>query len=515
MKLKEKISASAVLCFSAVILFAGCMDEKSFYSDVRGSRTASYVQWEQMQRQNQGQAVEINGKLTLEDAVKLAMMNNQELMSALEQREVARGVVVESYSEVLPSISVVGGYVRKDEVSGFTVGDRNVTMGSLDNYSADLVVRQPIYRGGAISAALRAARLYSLFGDEQVRAQVQKTIYETASAYFDVLLAGHLYSVNEDAVKSAQAQLADIKARRSEGLASEFDILRAEVDVSNFRAEMIGQKNQISIATTRLLKAMGVSAGGGVELAEELRYEQGGPPSLNEVVKAAYENNPDLYLSEYELRMQKEAVETAKSDFWPQVNGVFTQGWSRPDPHSAMLDRWGDYWTAGVTVEWPLFSGFGREGRLIQARAIYRQKQHRLRDVEQRVFLEAQRELLNLQNAEEFVESQKLNLRRAEEGLRLAEVGFREGVNTQVEVIDARAALTRAKGLYYQSLHQHTTARLNLQRAMGVLGPKAGEKQGAGQGVKPAGLAESMRQLQSEYAVSDPNELPPRQSMGN
>jgi outer membrane protein TolC len=507
MKLNKKMFASAVSGFLALIFVAGCMDEESFYSDVRSSRTASYNQWEQMQRQSQAQAVQISGKLTVEDAVKLALMNNNELMVAVEQREVARGVVLESYSEVLPSVSVLGGYVRKDEVSGFTVGDRKVTMGELDNYSADLVVRQPIYRGGAISSALRAAKLYSLFGDEQVRSQVQKTIYETASAYFDVLLAGHLYRVNEDAVKSAQAQLADIKAKRSEGLASEFDILRAEVDVSNFRAEMIGQKNQISIATTRLLKAMGVSAGGQVELAEELRYEQGEAPSINEVVRAAYENNPDLYLSEYELRMQKEAVETAKSDFWPQVNGVFTQGWSRPDPHSAMLDRWGDYWTAGVMVEWPLFSGFGREGRLIQARALYRQKQHRLRDAEQRVFLEAQRELLNLQNAKEFVESQNMNLRRAEEGLRLAEVGFREGVNTQVEIIDARAALTRASGLYYQSLHQHTMARLNLQHAMGVLGPRAGEKQITARDVQPAGLAESIRLLRIESGITEPNEL--------
>jgi outer membrane protein TolC len=295
-------------------------------------------------------------------------------------------------------------------------------------------------------------------------------------------------------------------------MASEFDVLRAEVSVSNFRAEMIQQKNRISVFKTRLLKAMGVVQSESLELGDVLVYARAGL-NLDEAVKTAYENRADLYLSEYELRLQKEAITVAKSDYWPQVNGVFTQGWTRPDPHSAMLDQWGDFWTTGVVLEWPLFSGLGREGRIMQEQARYRQKQYLLKDVEQKVFLEVQQAMLSLQDADEFVDSQKMNLNRAVDGLRLAEVGFREGVNTQVEINDARAALTLASGLYYQSLFQHTMARLNLQLAMGILGPKAGQKQNAVDLVRPGDLEGSMNAIRIQNISADPNQPPAAQAV--
>jgi len=57
----------------------------------------------------------------------------------------------------------------------------------------------------------------------------------------------------------------------------------------------------------------------------------------------------------------------------------------------------------------------------------------------------------------------------------LAEVGYREGIASEVEVSDARSALTMARGLYYESVYGHVVSRLNLQLAMGTLGPKPGE----------------------------------------
>lgn len=493
-----------------MLLFGGCVDKDTFYEDVRFSRTTAYTDWSKAQSIERQNKTQIAGKLAMQDALKLAILNNNELMAVVQQREIAKGKVVESYSAVLPSVTGNAGYNRNDEVGGFEVGGQRITMGELDNYSAALKVKQPIYRGGAIGAALRAAKLYELLSDEQVRAQLQMTLYETASAYYNTLLAQELFKVNEDAVRSAESQLADIKAKRGQGMASEFDVLRAEVSVSNFRAEMIQQKNRVSVFKTKLLKAMGVIQSESLDLADTLAYAKASL-NLDEAVKIAYENRADLYLSEYELRLQKEAVTVAQSEYWPEINGVFTQGWSRPDPHSAMLDQWGDFWTTGVVLEWPLFSGLGREGRIMQEKARYRQKQYLLKNVEQKVFLEVQQAMLSLQDAEEFVDSQKLNLSRAGEGLRLAEVGFREGVNTQVEINDARAALTLASGLYYQSLYQHTMARLNVQLAMGILGPKAGQKQSASEIVRPGDLEGSIHAIRLQAMPADPNQPQPSQ----
>jgi len=466
-------------CAGGVVAIAllgnpGCASKNSLYLDIQDARRHAYQQWLHARESEQERKAHIEGKLTLEDAIKLALTYNKSLLAVIEEKEIARGRVVESYSEVLPKLSAVGNYTRLDKLSGFDVAGRSITIGELDNYSVDLQVRQPIFRGGAISAAIRAAQIYSYLADETVRGQVQATIFDVASNYYDTLLAQQLYEVNRAAVVSARAHLKDVETKLSQGVASRFDVLRAEVDVSNFRAEMIQQQNRLHLAKTRLLKAMGVSQETQIELADELSYEPT-RPVFEEAVRISHLNRPDLYGAELGVRLQQEAVRIARSQYWPKVDARFTQGWARPDPHTS-ADEWDDRWVAGVQVEMPIFDGLRREGRLVQEKAALARRKIELMDAEERALLEIQQAILSLRDAEEFAESQRLNLQRAQEGLRLAEVGYREGVNTAVEVVDARAALTRTRGLYYQAIHAHTMARLALQRAMGILGPRAADR---------------------------------------
>jgi outer membrane protein TolC len=117
----------------------------------------------------------------------------------------------------------------------------------------------------------------------------------------------------------------------------------------------------------------------------------------------------------------------------------------------------------------PLFDGFTREGDIITQKAKFRQSQIDLVDAEETALLELTKAILSIKNAAEFVESQRMNLERAQEGLRLAEAGYREGTNTQVEVMDAQTALTKARSLYYQSIYSHITAKLYLQKSMGTI----------------------------------------------
>jgi len=463
------VAAGVLVC----MLTAGCTNGLRYNDDISSSRVAAYERWQRAKTEERAMMPIIEGKLTLQDAIKVALLYNKPLQGVLQDKEVARGRVIESYSEALPNLSVLGNYRRLDQLGGFDVGGKSVTIGELDNYSVDLQVRQPVFRGGAISAALRAAQIFSHLTDETVRNQVQATIFDVARNYYDALLAQRLYEVNRDAVTSAEAHLEDVRKKLAQGVSSRFDLLRAQVDVSNFRAEMLQQQNRLHLAKTRLLKAMGVSQEAEVELAEELFYEPV-KPSLDEVVRIAYLNRPDLYAAELGVRLQREAVRIARGQYGPKIDATFTQGWSRPDPHSS-ADNWGDSWTAGVQVEIPVFDGLRRKGRLIQERATLRKRRVELADAEERALLEIQQALLSLRDAEELVESQRLNLDRAKEGLRLADVGYREGINTEVEVVDARAALTRAQGLYYQAIYSHTLARLQLQRAMGILGPPAGD----------------------------------------
>lgn len=465
-----------VTALLVAVLASGCRTQTrtALEDSVQQSRDQAFRDWQTSRKKATDRLTLLSGPLTLQDAVNLALAHNRALLAVLEQQEIARGRVLESYSEALPSVSLTGNYTRLDEPSSFEVGGQSISLGFQDNYSMGLQVRQPVFRGGAIPAALRAGQLFALLSNEEVRAAVQGTIFAVARDYFEARLAGHLFTVNEDAVKSASAHLADVRKRRGEGMATDYDVLRAQVDVSNFQAEMIQQRNRMDLAKARLLKTMGVSQESAVEIADPLTFE---PirPIFAEAVRMGNTNRPDLRAAELGLRMQGEALRIAQSRYWPEVDAVLAENWARPDPHSSTVNDWGDAWYVGLTVEIPIFDGLRREGRIVQEKARLQQRRFELEDTEERALLDVQQAVLNLRDAEEFVESQQLNLERAREALRLVETGYREGVNTEVETTDARAALTRAGGLHYQAIYSHAMGRLGLQRAMGILGPVAGD----------------------------------------
>ncbi len=476
-------AAAAAAMAALLCVFAGCMPTRE-----ETYREIDMIHLEAFGRGRKGQDYEdglprVDGDLTLAEAIDWAVVKayNPGLQEVIEEMARARGRVIEAYSEALPKLTARGAYTRLDKVGGFEA----FTFGARNNYSASLEVTQPLYRGGLVGAGLRAARLFSFMADESVRAKVESVAYEVARTYWDYRLAKDLFAVQTAGLESAERQLGDVEAKVQQGVATEFDRLRARVEVANFRTAVIQERNRMKLARARLCRVMGLSQSSKAEPVEALEFRPL-EMSYGEAVEIAAMNRPDYYGAELDLRLQKEALKVVWSDWLPSVDASFTQLWSRPDPHDAS-DKWGDSWTAGVTASWPLFDGLRTYGRVLQQRAQIRQSASRLTDAQQRMLLEVREALLDLEDSHELVEAQRLNQESAELALELVEIGKEAGVRTDLQVVDTRAALIRAKGLYYEALYDHTIARMDLERAIGLLAPRsaAGE---SGHPVPPASV---------------------------
>jgi outer membrane protein TolC len=450
----------------------GCVSSDEYYEDVGLSREAAFRQWKNRKERQQKSQPVISGQLNVADCTKLALINNKVLQRVVQEREIARGGRLKSYSAILPTVDLTGDYTRLDGVTSFEIdtpaGKEKIQFGDEDTYSAVLTITQPIYAGGSIPARINAAKLMSLLTDETVRAAVQDVVYAAEHAYYDVLLSQHLLQISTDAVRSAKAHLDNVQQRQQGGIASDFDVLRAEVELSNFQAEYIQNKNAISVSKASLIRIMGVSQDSDFVLSDELLYVPSNI-TMEQAVEAAYRNRPDLLGREYDIKMQKEMLKIAKSHYYPIVHGYYSNTWAKPDPHNMMEIEWGHAWQGGITASLPIFDGFMREGEIVAQKARLKQGQIDLIDTEETALFELTRAQLGIENTAEFIESQRLNLTRAEEGLRLAEVGYREGMNTQVEIIDAQSALTTARSNHYQAIYGHIIAKLDFQRAMGTL----------------------------------------------
>ena len=464
--MSKQISIVTYLCLAAVIILSGCVSQSAVQKELSSARDQAYLQWQAAKnRQNENAAV-IDGALSLDQAIVSALSHNRALQVVLEEHNVAKGRIIEAYQGVLPNVAFGGSYTRQDKDSE-TYGGTTHQLGQENNYAGTVSVTQPLYSGAA-SAALRASRYYDALANEQVRLAEQNTIFSTIQSYDQVLLAREQFGVTKVYAELAESHLRDVQTKRKYGTASDFNVLRSQVELSNARSDMIRYQNDLHTARTSLLKTMGVSQESSIELSDSLRYE---PLSASEdnAIKAAFANRPDLTAAVLGEKLQAESLNAAKSEYWPSVEAFYNHTLGNPDPYLAVRDDWDDAWTAGIKVSVPIFKGLGRTGRMIQQKAELKKRQIELLDTQEKALFEVRNAILSLQDATELVETQKLSLTQAKEGLRIAEVGYREGSIDQVSVLDARAALTRAQLVYYQSLYDHSLARVNLERVKGTL----------------------------------------------
>ncbi len=452
----------------------GCFrTREEVYSGLRTARRRAYTRWREDTEED---LPVLEGPLGLRDAVTVALAFNNDLRRTIQQKAKARGRVVEAYGEALPSLDASAGYTRLDEIMTIDLGVATFDVGDKNNWFYQLELTQPLFKGGSIPAAVRGAQLFRYISDESVRQAVQEVVTASARGYYDVLLADHLHQVQQAALKFAEANLRNVKARRKEGLAVRYDVLRAQLEVSITRADLIRRRNRLSRARTRLFHAMGVSQRSEVDLSGELTYAPM-EADYEDAVETAFMHRPELYSAELDVGLQQEGLRALRSDYWPRLEAWAWHRWAKPDPHEATNIEWDRQWQAGLRLTWNVFDGLRREGGIIQQKAVVRQSIIELASREQQVLEEVRNAVLDLEDAREMVESQRLNLEQANEALRLVTVGAREGLNTELEVLDARSALSRARGLYYEALHAHAVARVAYQRAVGLLGPAPGREE--------------------------------------
>ena len=476
----------AALWLALAALPVGCVSPDGVAKDVLRSRKAAYRAWKRSKEGRGGDQMTLDrpldaksyeawrrkralhprgqivlqGKLDTASAVLLAIGNNKRLRAVLEEKEKALGTITEAYSAALPKLDLEGSYTGLDH--------RAVAVGQRSNYAVGLVATQPIFRGGAIGAGIRGARILTHLADEQVAEVLQDVVHKTRLGYYDVLLAKRLVKVSEGDLELAKAHFKDVKIKRIAGVRAEYDVLRAGVEVSNVEAELIGRQNTLHLAVTSLLKTLGVSQESRVELTDRLTYEPF-VPDLDKAAEKAFQNRPEILQAELTVRLKREEVVGARSGLRPRLDATLTHARARPDPYAPARDHWDREWSAALVLTVPLFDGFATRGRVRQAQAELRRSGIQLSQAEEQALFDVKQAVLSIRDTEKFYRSQQKNLGRAKEALRLAAAGYKAGVKTEIQMLDVRQALSATRALYYQAVHGHKVARLALQRATGEL----------------------------------------------
>ena len=165
--------------------------------------------------------------------------------------------------------------------------------------------------------------------------------------------------------------------------------------------------------------------------------------------------------------MQKQSIVLAESEGKPAFNLMWNFGYEYPSRKVFLTQEWGDYQNIMAVASMPVFEWGRITSRIRQEESLLKQAEIAEIDIRERIKLEVRQSVSSIRDSVVLIETQSENIKQAEEGLRLAEVGYKNGVNTQLEVMDTQMALDTASKNYVQSLYQYNLAKANLDLVTG------------------------------------------------
>lgn len=411
------------------------------------------------------------GTVTLEQAIAVAMEKNRDIGKAREYAVYVRGKYVEERAAMLPQLSLTGtAQLSKDE----SLGVAGATLQRQYGRAVDVTLSQPLYTWGKLDAAIRAAEVGLKTGDEQLRLYRQAAYRDVTVAYYDILLAKDLNRLALENQAQKKRHLDEATRKLSAGVATDYDVLAAEVAVENTVPEVVRSENSVRLARERLrfLLAMETEEVDVTGSLEAPTMDRPLPANFDEAMQVAKKKRPELSDLRLRIGIYNELVTIANAENKPRLDfkGAAGWHWTNLDNPGPARDADGVAWNAGLYLTFPFFDGLRTNGKVAQAQSDLKSKQ-----IEEAKLLDAI--ALEVRQAEfSWVEAAKIfaalagTVKQAERLLQMAEKGYEFGVKIRLEVDDAQLNLMQAKSNLAKAQRDYRVAQVNYRWAVGVAG---------------------------------------------
>lgn len=409
--------------------------------------------------------------LTLDQAIAIAMAKNRDIEKAREYAQYVQGKYVEERAAALPQLALnANAQLARDESSQRT----GIAAQRQFARAIDLTLSQPLYTWGKLNAAIRAAEVGLKTADEQLRIYRQAACRDVTAAYYDIVLARELSRLARENRSQKQRHLDEATRKFSAGVATDYDVLAAEVTFDNTQPEVIRSENSVRMARERLRFLLAVEnedldvAGFSGAPVEDVAL----PAGYEEAVKIAVKRRPELADLRLRIGIYGELVTIAGADNKPRLDlkGGAGWHWARVDDPGPANEASGAAWNVGLYATFPFFDGLRTDGKVAQARSDLRTKQIDEKKLLDSIELEVRQAECSYREAAEILKALSGTVKQAERLVRMAEKGYEFGVKIRLEVDDAQLNLLQARSNMAQAERDFRVARVNYLWAMGVAG---------------------------------------------
>lgn len=397
--------------------------------------------------------------LDIKEAIDLTLRHNSGLLSIRQEAVKAGAFKLQADGTLLPQISL-SGYIDDQRESQTTDGSDR-TSGRV----ARAALEQVLYSGGRNAAIRRQARQVKSIADLMLIDGENAAIGELFARFYNVQLQKERIRTEESAIQRSEMHLREVTRMSELGLANRLEVIRAEQQLAANIANLATAQGLYESAHISLMNYMSIPPEGRRPIAGELQtFDIRG--SRENSLKQAMASRADLIMLEEQHRYQKNQVAVERSGMLPKVTLGATAGYL--DPYRNR-DRGDDTWRAELSISVPVFDRNVTRGNVMRAGAVLEQDRISLAQKELDIKSGVETAWTEYETTLRHLDSTGRALELAEESLRLAEVGFQEGVTPQLDLLTAQTTLTEARLERLQSLYNHLLAVVALKVTEGSI----------------------------------------------
>jgi outer membrane protein len=515
--------------------------------------------------------------LSLDDAVRMSESQSEPVRIARSGVQRAEGQKIQARSQYFPQLYGSAGYTRtlKSQYSGFasstdtvtaptsppgpcddyllgdgaSVADRvagletasrcisglnpfaafsSLPFGQANQYQLGLSVSQNLFSGGRVSAQNEAAAAGRRSASIELTAQRAQNVLDVTQAYYDAALADRLVAISDASFTQTENVLRQVELNKNVGNVSEFELLRAKVTRDNQRPQVIQRRSDREVAYLRLKQILNIPLEQAVSLTTTIDDVSGMPAGIRlaglqvgsfEAPDTVTSNRAAVKQAGEAVRAQQELVRVAKSQRLPSLS--LTSQYGAVAYPQGGLPGSSDFranWTVGVSTQIPLFTGGRIRGEEMVAQANLSESRARLQQVREFAALDARVALNALNQAMSSWEASRGTAEQASRAYQIAEVRYREGISTQLELNDSRILVEQATANRALAARNLQMARIKLallpllplQSGMSAQGGgNQGQTQQQSNPASPQQAQPTQQQQQAQQGTLANQQIPP------
>ena len=352
--------------------------------------------------------------------------------------------------------------------------EQRFIIGSRYNIIHSLDLNVPLFLGGSRFTNLKLQKNLEKSLNQELQGKEADTVLLTLKNYFEALLNRNLIRVNAEADRVARENFRQVQSAYRQGTASKLDLLRAKARASATVPALLTARNRFKLSLQQLKLNLNITAGDSLVLEDSLHVTNFWIPSQKEreasLVQEALRNRPEVKGAQWAIEAALNRRRLRMAAFLPDI--VFDASLQQQAQVENLFPR-GDKYTrikrVAISFQWPLFQSGQRfldyQKAGIEAKKFTIQKKL----IKQTIAMEIHQAWFNYQDARARLKALRDSKDASEESLRAANLYFKQGLATQLDVIAAQLEVTRSKTELLKGIFQYNISQLQLLHATGKL----------------------------------------------